>query len=247
MILGMGLADRLVAVSNYEPPRPETAGLPHVGDYRTIDWEQLTRLAPGVMIVQYGPDKMPQGLLERAAERGIELVNIQLYRLADVHRTLGQLGQALGEPGRATEASERLEAQFDAVRQRVSGRPPVRTLLSMSDPQFVAGGGTVLDDVLSIAGGTNVVGGEFNSYPTLDRERILMLNPDVVLNLMPGASEQELRENRRFWEAMPQVSAVAKGQVYQLTEPHLLLHGYNLGQVAEILAAKLHPVAKDTP
>jgi ABC-type Fe3+-hydroxamate transport system substrate-binding protein len=157
-----------------------------------------------------------------------------------------QLGQALGEPDRAKDAHQRLEAQFQAVRKRVSARPPVRTLLSMSDPQFVAGGGTVLDDVLQIAGGTNVVGGEFNNYPTLDRERILTLNPDAVLSLMPGASEQELHENKRFWEGMTQVSAVAKGRVYQLTEPHLLLHGYNLGQVAEIFAQKLHP-AEDAP
>src|ERR1043166_2750016 len=46
LILGMNAADHLIAVSNWDPDRPEIAHLPRVGDYRTIDWEKLSELHP---------------------------------------------------------------------------------------------------------------------------------------------------------------------------------------------------------
>jgi ABC-type Fe3+-hydroxamate transport system substrate-binding protein len=97
--------------------------------------------------------------------------------------------------------------------------------------------------VLAIAGGQNVVGGDFNTYPTLDSEQIIGLNPDVVINLMPAATKQELEKNQQFWTQLPEVSAVRTGRVHQLTEPHLLLHASNLGHVAELMAERLHPDA----
>ena len=72
LIVAMGLADRLVAVSNYEPPRPITDNLPRVGDYRTADWEKIAQLRPGIIITQYRPDKMPDGFADRAKKKPSE-------------------------------------------------------------------------------------------------------------------------------------------------------------------------------
>src|SRR6184192_363303 len=41
LLVGIGAADHLVAVSNYDARRQEIEGLPRVGDYRTQDWEKL--------------------------------------------------------------------------------------------------------------------------------------------------------------------------------------------------------------
>jgi ABC-type Fe3+-hydroxamate transport system substrate-binding protein len=98
-----------------------------------------------------------------------------------------------------------------------------------------------MDDLLSLAGGENVLGGGDNSYPTIDRERIVTLNPDVVLQVMPGATPQEIEQARRFWASVPQVSAVKNGRVYELTDAYLLLPGYSAAKIADLFARKLHP------
>src|SRR5581483_8886968 len=48
LIVGMGAADHLVAVSNWDTDRPEIKQLPRVGDYQTIDWDRScrNRIAP---------------------------------------------------------------------------------------------------------------------------------------------------------------------------------------------------------
>src|SRR5947209_7829870 len=78
LILAMGLGNHLLAVSNFEPSRDPTRNLPRVGDYQTTDWERLRALHPDLMIVQIAPDRLPAGLVQRAQEMNIRLVNVKL-------------------------------------------------------------------------------------------------------------------------------------------------------------------------
>jgi ABC-type Fe3+-hydroxamate transport system substrate-binding protein len=68
LLVGMGAADHLVAVSNFDADRDQTRGLPRVGDYRTQDWEKLSALRPRKMIIQMRPERLPPGLGGRAQE-----------------------------------------------------------------------------------------------------------------------------------------------------------------------------------
>lgn len=244
LILGMGAGAHLVAVSNWDAPRDDIQTLPRVGDYRSIDWEKLGALKPDVMIVQFREDKMPAGLRERADELHVKLVNVKNNRLDDLYATIRQLGDAINEPSKAKDAESKLKAQLDSVRARVAGKPPVSTLITRAEPSSAlacVGGGNYLDEILQIAGGKNVLEGGDNSYPTIDRERLLQLDPKAVLALLPGSSPQVVEQTRAFWTGVPEISAVRDGRVYVLTEPELLLPGLSVGKVAELFAAKLHP------
>jgi iron complex transport system substrate-binding protein len=248
VLVGMGAADHLVAVSNYDPQRPEIAGLPRVGDYRTQDWEKLAALRPDKMVIQLRRDRMPAGLAERAKDLGIELVNLEIDDLDDVLAAYGVLGEAVNEPDKAKAAESDLRRQLETVAQRVRGRPKVPTLIIVeAGGRSVAGRGTFLHDMLTAAGGENVAAGMDNAWPTVDREKILELSPRAVIHLLPGASPQELAQARRFWEAMPDLPAVKNKKVHLLTEPYVMLPGHQLGKVAEQFALVLHPFANVGP
>jgi iron complex transport system substrate-binding protein len=108
------------------------------------------------------------------------------------------------------------------------------------------GGGNYLDDVLAIAGGSNVLEGGDNAYSEIDRERLLTLNPDVVIVLLPSAPPQVVRQADEFWQSVPQVPAVRNRRVHILTDPYVLLGGISLGRVAEQFAEILHPRSATT-
>lgn len=243
LILGINAGSHLVAVSNWDATRPQIAGLPRVGDYRSIDWERLTQLRPALLIVQFRPDKMPPGLEDRANALGIKLINIKNNSLEDLFTTLDRLGDALSERAKSDAASAALKKQLDTVRARVAGRSSVRTLITRSESSRLAcvGGGNYLDDVLAIAGGANVLQGGDNSYPEIDRERLLTLNPDVVIVLLPGAPPQVVKQAEDFWRSVPQVEAVKTHRVNILTDSYVLLGSLSLGKVAEQFADILHP------
>src|SRR4051812_20984324 len=158
LILGMHAGDHLIAISNWDPKLPALDALPRVGDYRTIDWERIGSLHPTHMIVQFAPDKMPAGLDEKAKSLGIMLVNIRIYHLNDIFTSIDQLGEALNEKDKATAARNDLQNQLDAVHARVKNDAPVRTILIRSEGEIATvGGGNFMDDLLTLAGGMNVI------------------------------------------------------------------------------------------
>ncbi|HYO10195.1 MAG TPA: ABC transporter substrate-binding protein, partial [Tepidisphaeraceae bacterium] len=121
IVHALGARDRLVAVSNFDPQRPETAGLPRVGDYQTVDWERLAALRPATMVTQFAVDRLPRGLRDRAAELNITLINVPITRLADIHGALATLGEAVGDPTRGRAEQQRLQARLDAIAARSRG------------------------------------------------------------------------------------------------------------------------------
>jgi len=240
LIVGMGLADRLIAVSNYEPPRAETDKLPRVGDYRTADWERIGRLKPTLIITQYRDDKMPEGFRERCASLGISIFNRKIDSLDDAFNTIAELGAVLGEPEKAAAAQERWRQRMSALAARVGDRPRPRTLLVVGESGLsVAGPGTFLDNLLTAAGGHNALTGG-PDYSTIDREKLSAIDPEVIIQLLPGASPQQIEQADAFWRSMPQLAAVKSGRVYKITDPDVLLPGFNCPRTAERFAEILH-------
>ena len=248
LLVGMGAADHLVAVSNYDTPREPVANLPRVGDYRTQDWEKLASLRPAKMVIQLHPDRTPAGLRDRARGLNIELVNVQIDTLDDVLAMIPRLAEAAGEPENGAAALNRLKEKIDTVRARVAAAPKVRAIVVVDvGGRSVAVPGTFLHDILTAAGGENAAAALDNPWPTVDREKISQLNPQVVIHLLPQASPQVLRQAEQFWSAMPDLPAVKHKRVHYLTEWYVLLPGYHLGDLAEQFALILHPFANAGP
>jgi ABC-type Fe3+-hydroxamate transport system substrate-binding protein len=238
MLLAMGAGDRLVAVSNYDLT-PATASLPRVGDYQTTDWEKISQLRPGVIVTEFGPGRTPPGFTERCASLGIRQLNLQIQRLDDIYTALAQLGDATGMPDRAATAEKQLRNQIAALRQRIAGDPPVPALIvTGEDALMVAGAGNYLDDLLTAAGGKNVVTAP--GYPTLDREKLAILAPQVILQLLPSAGPRELASARQLWATLPDIPAVRNHRVVIITDWYAELPGYEVGDLAEKFAEAMH-------
>jgi iron complex transport system substrate-binding protein len=239
LILGMGAQEQLVAVSNFDLPDDRTRDLPRVGDYQTIDWEKLATVRPAAMVVQYADDRVPPGLRQRADSLGIKVVNIRNDTLAEVFETLELLAGAIGLP--PAQPMQALRQRLDATKSAVAGKPPVPTLIVTDDSgQYAVGPDTYLDDLLTIAGGRNVLAGTKQRYLTIDLERLLAMQPQAIFVLRPGASPQEVDRARASMARLTQLPAVRSGRVYVLTEPWLLLPGWHVADIAETFARALH-------
>ncbi len=247
LIIAMGAGNHLVAVSNLDHARPEIRDLPRVGDYQNTDWEKLRELRPDVMVIQQAPDRVPEGLRRRADNLKIRLINIQIEQVPDIFRAINILGAAYEEQGEAQALSRRLRQQLDSAAACAAGKPAVPALLATGENEIgVIGPRTFLDDLLIIAGGRNVVRDFKDRYPTVDREMVRKLAPQVVVHLLPDAAPHVVDDVRRMWQSMPTVPAVANGRVYLLTDWYLLQPGSQIGEVAGKLASLLHPAVPAT-
>ncbi len=169
-------------------------------------------------------------------------MNVKIETLDDIFTTIDQLGDAMKESSLAQTAHQSLRARLDAVAKLNLGRPPVRAMIVISSTaQNVAGVGTYLNNLLTLAGGVNVLGAEMGHWPAIDREKLLSLNPEVILQLLPDALPQEREEAAAVWKQLPQFPAVAGGRVYPIYEGYALLPGWHVADLAEKFNRCLHP------
>ncbi|HEX4123291.1 MAG TPA: helical backbone metal receptor [Tepidisphaeraceae bacterium] len=247
LLLAIGAGDRLVAVSNYDTT-PATSTLPRVGDYQTTDWEKISTLHPTVILTEFGPGRTPPGFTERCVELGIRQLNLHFYRLEDTFTAIGQLGAAAGMPDRAAAAATKLHEQLDAIHRRVAGQPPVPALIVTGEGTLgIAGGGTYLNDLLTLAGGKNVAASLGQPWPTIDRERLAALAPRVIFQLLPGADSRQIATANQTWATFPDLPAVRDHRVVIITDWYAELPGYEVGDLAEKFAEALYPSGTTRP
>lgn len=243
LVIGIGAADHLVAVSDVDEDRAGTIGLPRVGDFDHIDWETLAAAKPNILVTQYG-DRMPAGLIDRCNDLDIKVIDVHLDLLEDVYREGDVLATALGEEEREQASVRLLKQNLDAIGKKNSLLPPVRAAIAVSDGSTIGliGPGSFHDQLLSIAGGINVAADFKKPYISIDREQLTALNPDVILDLepTPPTTPQQLMQAQKFWQSMPDLPAFKNGRVRTITAPFCMRPGWHLAELAQIFADELH-------
>ena len=245
ILIGIGAGDRLVAVSNFDPKRPETKSLPRVGDYQTTDWEQLAALRPRVMITQFAVDRLPQGLVQKANALDIQLINVPITRLDDIDTAMRTLAKAVEQPELGASAEDQLKQRMAVLRKQSEG-PRVQALIVIDDAgRGVAGRENYLNDALEAAGGENVI--RAAPYPSIDREILLDHDPAVIFQLLPDASPQVRAAAQELWKSMPNLQAVRNGRVHIFTDTWVLRPSHHVGDLAERFAAALAEARRAAP
>lgn len=235
LLIQLGLTDRIVGVSAYEADPTVKARLPVVGDYERIDWEKIAQLKPRHLIVQGQPQRLPEGLKERCQAAGVELINIQIDRLDDISAAASSIAQTLGLDEARPVVLRRMQNELDAL--ATTGKTPALILLS-ENGKFVAGKDTFLDDLLTRAGGVNVI--KASGYPTIDQELLLTLQPEVIFILLPGANPTTVASAKAALGTADSLPAVRNNRVYVIDRANVLLPSHsNAVKLLEELAEQV--------
>ena len=235
-VLAMGGRERLVAVSHYEAD-PAVADLPNAGDYLTVDWETLAAAEPTAVYVQAAADRLPAGLLTRASELDIDVRRVEIDLLTDAVIVMQDLLPRMPDEAAAQAALDAWREEVAAVAKASADLPQVDTLIvtGLDNGYGVAGPDTHLDDMLTIAGGTNAAPGP--GYATLDAESLAATAAEVVIVLAPDGN--------------PDVSGLAAAlpaaRVVIFGEPDDLLPGYNTAAQTRRMFDALHTVDNHAP
>jgi iron complex transport system substrate-binding protein len=215
-----------------------------------LDVEALRRAAPDVILTQDLCDvcAVPFESVRAAACEVLPaavLVRLSPLRLADVWNDIRRTGAAIGRAAQAARVVADLETRLERIRERVPAgveRPRVLTI-EWIEPVMI--GATWMPDLIEIAGGTALVARAGEHAPTLRRDELSELRPDVVLIKPCGF---ELARTRAEADALAALldgldwPALRDGRVW-LADGNAYFNrpGPRLVESCEILAACLHP------
>jgi iron complex transport system substrate-binding protein len=240
-LFAVGAGDRVVGRSRYCDYPPEAAQLPAVGGIEP-DVERILELRPDLVVGPSGHWSASLAATLRA--RGIaSWFPDEIESLAGVDRLVEGVGARTGHAEDARRVVQALASDEHAVDAAVAARPRPRALLvaGLEPTVVVAGPASFADELLRRAGAINAVvdGG---AWPTFGLERILELDPDVIVDVSVAESDGHTRITREAhgWSLL---RAVRDGHVVPLGDERLLRPGPRIAQGLAVLARALHPDA----
>lgn len=244
IVFALGCGDRVVGVSDYSTYPPEAGNKPSIGGWVNPNRERLLVLKPDLIVTQ----GKHENLSVFAGEYGILFHTVKLDRLEDVYTAIDSIAGVLHVAGRGTELANRIRGDIGILCEKMAGVRARRVLLlfgrSPGDLTGLSsvGPGTFLDDVIAVAGGTNIFGDAKGAYPQVSKEALLIRRPECILELNPGDLPTETVDRLRAdWRAMSDLAAVRQGRIVYLDEDFLLIPGPRIAQIAECLARAIHP------
>lgn len=239
LLFAVGAEPRLVGIDRYsDQPAGRVERLPQVGTNYEPSLERIVALAPDVVFLSKSANRRETAdALERM---GVPTFITDTSGLADVDRTMRNIGMLTGRAREAEAALGRIKAGFAALRARTKGLPRPRVVVAVwTDPLYVAGQGTFIDDLVELAGGENVAH-EVSGYAKFPIERLLHLAPDVII-LPTHAPETKAAATIAWWDRWPSLPAVSRHRVFAVEDSLISRPGARLVAGAERLAQLLHP------
>ena len=268
-LYALGLGDSVVAVTHECDHPPEVTQLPRLTasviedglapgeiDARvrevtgrgealyTLDEEVLARLEPDLIVTQalcavcaVSYDDV-RAVAERLPSRP-DVLSLDPATIGEVLGDLERIAVAAKEPQRADGVVRTLESRIDRVRSAVAGsRRPRVAALEWLDPPF--GGGHWVPEMVSVAGGEDVLGESGVKSRTTTWDEIRKAKPEVVVVMPCGLYAEEAKaQANAYGEQLaalgaPQVLAVDAASSFSRPGPRLV-------DGIELLAHLLHP------
>jgi iron complex transport system substrate-binding protein len=248
MLYAIGAGPRIVGVGSYDSYPPEVKTLPRVGALLDPNVELILSLKPHLVVI-YGSQADLKQQLTRAA------IGVFEYRhagLPDVTETIRALGERTGTAARADEIAKDIDRGLEGIRQRVKDRPRPRTLLVFGRERlslrgmYASGGIGFLNDMLQIAGGTNVFGDVKVQAVQASTEQVLARRPDVVLEtraLNSAWPSGDRQAELNVWNAIGSIPAVRNKRILFLFDDRIVIPGPRVVEGTMVLARALHPEA----
>jgi len=234
----IGAGPQVVGRSRYCDWPAEVTKLPQIGGYVDPSFEAILALRPDLVTGARGP--AGAAMSERLEARGIKTFLPKTESFAEIDAMMLGLGERTGHAADAKAKVDALDAQVGAIARALASVPHPRVLLVFGlEPVSVAGPASFADEMIRRAGGTNVVT-EGGAYPTLGIERVLTLDPDLVVNaaIAEAHGHQRIAKDTPGWS---KVRAVTTGHVVALTDESVLRPGPRVGDGLTALARAIHP------
>ena len=235
-LFALGRGDRLVGRTDWCNFPEAALEVPSVGSLFPPDYERILSTEPDLVVMIEGSVDVRERLEQ---EYGL---TVFVYAPASFEQLYAQM-VALGQAVNAREAAEAIVAEIqgevDAIYAKVlpiSYSPSVFYQV-WPDPLSTAGPGSFIDDMIRIAGGSNVAGDADGPWPVYSLEQLLAADPAIIVAGSEAMAQDIL--TRPGWESL---RAVREGRVYGVPNEDIVVRpGPRLVEGLRWFAETLHP------
>lgn len=237
-LFALGVGEQVVGVTRFGNYPPEARTRTVVGGLTDVDLEAVLALRPDLVVAD-----VQQAAIPRLRSLGLEVLAVRSQTVEELFSTLALIGQRVGREAQAQALITRIRNQMARVTEALKDEPRPRVLLVVGRAPLVAAGrGSFLDELITAAGGENILGDSRRPYPLVSMETVLLSRPEVIVESSGSMVGEDLTaEARAAWSRWSSLPAVRSGRVYVSRSDVLLRPGPRILEALEELVGFFHP------
>lgn len=210
ILFAAGAGGQVVGVVEYSDFPPPARAIQLVGRHDLLDLETIVQLRPD-LVVSWRTGN-PQASVDRLRDMGIPVYVAEPRELQSIPSQLERLAALAGTLDQARPVMEQFTVALQRLAEDYSRRAPVRVFYQVWDaPLITAGGNELINDMISLCGGSNIFADLSLMAPKIGREAVLARNPQVIIASGMDVARPEWLDT---WQDWPTLDAVANGHLY---------------------------------
>ncbi len=234
----VGAGAKMVAGTSYDDYPAEAADLPKIGDFANPSVEKIASFEPDLVLAAGG---IQEDLRSKLEDLGMTVYVVDPKTYADVVTDVKNVGLLAGTSEQAQPVVDTMEQAAAEVAEKVGGLEPASTFLEIySKPLMTAGSETFIDDMITMAGGTNIGAEAGSGFPEFSTEVLVNDDPQVYIADSGSMSEPGAISERA---GFADLTAVRDGRVYVIEDSIIARPGPRLADGLRQLAEMIHPEA----
>jgi len=188
--------------------------LPAVGNWEKVNIEKVLSLKPDLIIIWSNQTDA----ISTFEKLGIPVYGVFITRLEDVKKEILDFGKILDAERRAKELVEYAQIEINYFKNKSSRiENKKKVYFSWAQLNFLQTSckGSIVDELINLAGGINICFNIKGESVTLNMEKLILLNPDVILmwhskSLKPS----NLKSNNQ----LQKINAIKKNSIFQFPD-----------------------------
>ncbi|MFW5986401.1 MAG: ABC transporter substrate-binding protein [Halanaerobiales bacterium] len=216
MLFSIGLADKIVAVTDYADYPEAAMDKDTVGTITDPSIEKIVSLEPDLVIAA---KINKEEIISELRSLGIKVAGFDPTGIDETLYTMKQVGRLTGNSREAQKVVTDLHLKLSEISQAVNSvlenkeRPEVFYEI-WNDPLSTAGAGTFIDDMIEKAGGTNIGREASGAWPQYSLEMLLIQDPEVYISSPHSASHEVTPEKIKNRKNYDKLRAVKNDRIY---------------------------------
>jgi len=237
----VGAGDKMVAGTSYDDYPAAAKSLPKIGDFANPSVEKITSFNPDLVLAAGG---IQAGLRNKLEKLGMQVYVVDPKTYDGVMSEIANVGQLAGASAQAQQVVDTMKKAQTDVRAKVGSAAKATTFLEIySKPLMTAGTDTFINDMIGIAGGTNIGAAAGSGYPNFSTEILFKDDPAVYIADSGSMSKPGDLSKRAGYSDL---TAVKDGHAYVIQDNIIARPGPRLAQGLQELAKMIHPEAYAT-
>ena len=245
IIFALGAGDQVVGVTDFCSYPEQACRLPSIGGPLNPSTETWITLKPDLIIIQEDSEVIQKN----AKIFEIPSLTVSVNNLNNILNSIQIIADSLHMPQAGHQLAIKIKTKIEGYRTHLKKIKPRQVLMLLSDTNdpsrdlYAVGRDTFLNELLTIAGGENVLPDTMARYPKVSKEYIIAKSPEIIIEVGPKSnlSKEETLARKKTWGKFSTLRAVKDDKLYFISADYILIPGPRLLNILDDFTRTIHP------